>query len=440
NEIISGYPDGTFKPAQNINFAEASKIVVNAFGYETVDDAVWYRPYVEKLAELNAIPESIDGFDHKVTRGEMVEMIYRLREKLTDKPSQTYAELADNDSGTGGTSTGGSQGSGEAPMVGNCSIFPADNAWNRDISGDPLDTNSANYISYIEDLGGNQFLHADFGGGGEYGIPYIVVGADEPLIPIDFMWWPEQSDPGPYPIPGDAPVEGGSDAHVLAVEEDNCMLYELYAAEFSGGQWHAGSGAVFDLASNDLRPDGWTSADAAGLPILPGLVRYDEVLSGGINHAIRVTFSTTQRGYIHPATHFASDVTDPDAPPMGLRMRLKADYDISGFTGQTRVILEALKKYGLIVADNGSNWFITGSANVAWDDEDLNQLKTVPGSAFEVVASGEILTADGVTVSGMGRDRRFSFFPLGMLRLRRRGIFLIAVRIQRNAEIYQKNL
>jgi hypothetical protein len=200
----------------------------------------------------------------------------------------------------------------------------------------------------------------------------------------------DESDPGPYPFPPDAPIEAGSDAHVLVLDRDACRLYETFDSRFVGPGWRCGSGAVFDLRSNALRPDGWTSADAAGLPILPGLVRRDEVLSGEIRHALRFTTRRTQRAYVHPATHFASSDTDPALPPMGLRVRLEAAYDLTGFRGNARVILTALKRYGMFVADNGSDWFITGETNTAWDDDDLNQLKTVPGSAFEVVKLGSI--------------------------------------------------
>jgi hypothetical protein len=178
---------------------------------------------------------------------------------------------------------------------------------------------------------------------------------------------------------------------MLVLASGECKLYELYHAQRAANGWQAGSGAIFDLSSNALRPDSWTSADAAGLPILPGLVRYDEVQSGSIRHALRFTVETTSRGYIHPATHFASDDEDPNRPPMGLRLRLRADYDIARFTGAARVILEALQRYGLIVADNGSNWFISGATDPRWNDEDLDQLKTVPGSAFEAVYTGDIL-------------------------------------------------
>jgi hypothetical protein len=206
----------------------------------------------------------------------------------------------------------------------------------------------------------------------------------------------DESDPGPYPIPPDAPIEGGvsstGDRHVLVLDKDNCRLYETWNSHYLGPGWHCGSGAIFDLTSNKLRPDYWTSADAAGLPILPGLVRYDEaVLQQEVNHAFRFTVQSTQRAFIHPATHYASSNTDPNAPPMGLRVRLKANFDISRFSGAARVILVALKKYGMILADNGSDWFITGATDSRWNDEDLNQLKTVSGSAFEVVQTGPII-------------------------------------------------
>ncbi len=275
--------------------------------------------------------------------------------------------------------------------LGNCHVFPTDNPWNRDVSTLPVDTNSTNYLAAIAGLGGNQKLHADFGGDGAYGIPYITVPGTQSKLPVDFTDYGDESDPGPYPIPLNAPVEGGSDAHVLAVDRDHCKLYELFAASAGSSSWSAASGAVFDLTSNALRPEGWTSADAAGLPIFPGLVRYDEVANGHIDHALRFTVSRTQRAYLHPATHWASSYTNANLPPMGLRLRLKASFDVSSFTGEARVVLNALKKYGMIVADNGSNWFISGAADSRWNDTDLDQLKTVPGSAFEVVNTGETL-------------------------------------------------
>lgn len=278
------------------------------------------------------------------------------------------------------------------PKIGTCQIFPSDNPWNKDISTYPVHPNSVNYINSI---GNNGFLHADFGGNGEYGIPYVVVDNNQSNIPITFTEYGEESDAGPYPIPLSAPIEGGpssdGDRHVLAVNKDDCMLYELYHGFPQTSSWNAGSGAKFNLTSNALRPEGWTSADAAGLPIFPGLARYDEVVSGSMNHALRFTVSQTQQAYIHPATHYASSSTDPSFPPMGLRLRLKSSYNISSFTGQSRIVLETLKKYGMIVADNGSNWYITGASDTRWNDEELNQLKTVPGSAFEVVYTGNLI-------------------------------------------------
>lgn len=274
--------------------------------------------------------------------------------------------------------------SDDLPQVGDCPVFPADNAWNTDISSYPVHPMSDVYIASIS-ADGDEYLHADFGGGGEYGIPYVVVGDDQPDVPITFTAYGDESDPGPYPVPPDAPIENGGDRHVIVVDEGDCKLYELYEAEYNGEGWNASSGAVFDLTSNELRPDGWTSADAAGLPIFAGLVRYDEVETGAINHALRFTASQTQRAYIYPATHFASDSDDPALPPMGLRLRLRADYDLSGFTGQALVVLEALQTYGMILADNGTSWYITGASDPRWDDDDLNQLKDVPGSAFEAV-------------------------------------------------------
>ncbi|MCC7077482.1 MAG: hypothetical protein IT198_10185 [Acidimicrobiia bacterium] len=271
--------------------------------------------------------------------------------------------------------------------MGQCPVFPPDNAWNTDISAYPLHPNSANFIASI---GAGTRLHADFGGGGAYGIPFVTVPGSQPRVPINFTHYPDESDPGPYPFPPDAPVEGGSDRHVIVVDVDNCVLYETWLSYYVGPGWNVANGAVWNLRSNALRPLGWTSADAAGLPILPGLVRYDEVAAGSINHAIRFTVSRSQRGYILPATHFASSSTDPNRPPMGLRVRMRADYDISWITGQARVIAEAMKKYGMIVADNGSDWFFTGASDPRWNDEDLDQLKNVPGSAFEAVKTGPI--------------------------------------------------
>ncbi len=272
-----------------------------------------------------------------------------------------------------------------------CPVFPAGNPINQDISKAPVDPRSAAYIASIG-LGGH--LHPDFGSEPSYGIPYSVVGPHQRRVSVHFTAYGDQSDPGPYPIPARALVEGAGaagDRHVLVLQNGTCRLFELYeAARRADAGWDAGSGAVFNLRGNHLRPDGWTSADAAGLPILPLLVRYDEVRAGRISHALRLTVSRTQAGYIHPATHFASSAADPSLPPMGLRLRLRAGYDVSGYKGAARVVLVALKRYGMIVADNGSNWYLTGASDPRWRDGDLDQLKGVPGSAFEVVKTGAI--------------------------------------------------
>jgi hypothetical protein len=287
--------------------------------------------------------------------------------------------------------TGAAARHAAGPHEYSCPILPASNPINQDISHAPVDPNSAQYIAAI---GASGHLHADFGSNPSYGIPYTVVGPHQPLVPISFSEFGEESNPGPYPVPPGAPVEGAGeegDRHVLVLQEGSCKLYELYAARRSGAGWEAGSGATFNLRSNALRPEGWTSADAAGLPIFPLLVRYPEVHAGQIDHALRVTVERSQRGYIHPATHFASDSSDPSLPPMGLRLRLKAGFNLAAYHGEALVVLRALKRYGLIVADNGSSWYITGAPDPRWNDEDLNQLKAVPGSAFQAVRTGPIL-------------------------------------------------
>ena len=278
------------------------------------------------------------------------------------------------------------------PTIGGCQVFPSDNPWNTDISQYPVDPNSATYLAHMN--AGTTFLHPDFGRNLQYGIPFVVVPADQQFVPMKFFLYPHESDPGPYPFPSDAPIEGGShstgDRHVLVIDSGNCHLYETYRSFYKGPGWRAGNGAVFDFGSDALRPDGWTSADAAGLPIFAGLVRYDEATAGAIDHALRFTVHQTQEGYIHPATHWASSTTDPGYPPMGLRVRLKASYDISHFTGAAHVILVAMQHYGMFVADNGSDWYFTGAPDVRWSDANLNTLKAVPASAFEVVATGAI--------------------------------------------------
>ena len=233
-------------------------------------------------------------------------------------------------------------------------------------------------------------LHVDFGGNGEYGIPWTSVSGTQARVPVTFDY-ADESDPGPYPIPPDAPIEaGGGDRHIILVDRDNCTLYETFDANFIGPGWHVGSGAIFDLKSNAVRPAGWTSADAAGLPILPGLVRLDEVKAGKINHALRFTVQRTQRAWVAPATHQAGSSTDASLPPMGLRVRLKADFDISGFSPGTQVVLTALKEYGMFLADNGGDWFVSGEVNPGWNDDEMSGLADVPASAFEVVQHGPL--------------------------------------------------
>jgi len=277
--------------------------------------------------------------------------------------------------------------------TGGCPVFPQSNPWHEKVAKLPLSPLSSEYIASI---GASLDLHPDFGHERAYGIPYAVVPAAQPKVPIHFTAYGDQSNPGPYPIPRNAPVEGGQsaggDRHVLVLQKGTCMLYEMWDAHPNAdGSWNAGSGAVFNLRSNRLRPNGWTSADAAGLSVFAGLIRYDEIQKGYINHAIRFTAPETQAGFIHPATHFASDSTNPDLPPMGLRLRLEASYPITGFPRTDRIILQAMKTYGLILADNGSPWFFQGATDPRWNDTILDQLKSVPASAFEVVQTGPIL-------------------------------------------------
>jgi hypothetical protein len=289
---------------------------------------------------------------------------------------------------------GGSGGAATpAPSLGGCPMFPANNPWNEQVNSLKVRSDSNTLVQNISSAG-KVNLHADFGGAGAYGIPFDVVPASQPKVAIDYTAYGDESDPGPFPIPGNAPIEGGSastgDRHVLVLQQGTCHLYELGRAFWEGNHWNADVGVNWNLKSNALRPLGWTSADAAGLPILPGLVRYDEVAAGHIDHAVRFTAPKTQRGYILPATHYASSSPNPALPPMGLRMRLKASFSLTHYHGQALVILQALKTYGMIVADNGSSWYISGAVDKRWNDDDLNQLKSVPGAAFEAVDTGAI--------------------------------------------------
>jgi hypothetical protein len=277
-------------------------------------------------------------------------------------------------------------------------IFPPDNPWNQDISNAPVDPNSARIIAAI---GYDAQLHPDFGTvyrGAPNGIPYVVVAGSQPMVRINLTSYAGESDQGPYPVPPNAPIEGGAnsngDRHVLVVDRDNWKLYEMFSAfPNNDGSWRAASGAIFDLKSNALRPEGWTSTDAAGLPIFPGLVRYDEVFEQReIRHALRFTVKKSRRAYVFPARHYASSDTDANLPPMGMRVRLKASFDMTQFSAANRVILRALQKYGMFVADNGPNWFLSGAPDLRWSDDDLSILKIVKGHDFEVVRMDRIGT------------------------------------------------
>ncbi|MFN0277661.1 MAG: FG-GAP repeat domain-containing protein [Pyrinomonadaceae bacterium] len=297
--------------------------------------------------------------------------------------------------------------------------FPSNNAWNMDISRFPVHPNSANLIASI---GTNTGLHPDFGTfwqGSPIGIPYVVVAGSQPQVPINFIWYPGESDAGPYPIPPNAPVEGGpastGDRHVLTIDRDNWKLYETYYSfPINGGaSWDAGSGAVWNFNSNKLRPLGWTSADAAGLPIFPGLVRRDEVILGEIKHAIRFTAQTTRTSFVYPATHHAGSTSSQNAPPMGMRVRLKSTFNINSpnFSPNVRVILRAMQKYGMILADNGSNWYVTGTHDPLWNDDELSSMSRVKGSDFEVVQTPGRLLMPHSDFDGDGKTDISVFRP-----------------------------
>lgn len=311
--------------------------------------------------------------------------------------------------GSSGSGSGGSGGGGGRTGNGHlaCDVmstgagaslngfvpFTGSNLWNTDISAAPVDPNSN---SIITNWVGSVNVHPDWGTDPTYGIPYVVVDGTQPLVNVNLNAYADESDPGPMPVPASAPVEGGSsstgDRHVLVLDNGNCFLYELYNSSInSDGSWTADSTAVWDLLSDEQRPYTWTSADAAGLPIFPGLVRYDEVASGKIQHAFRFTLPKTSAAFTPPASHYAGNTSDPTAPPMGMRLRLKSSFDISGFSQQMQVILTAMQHYGLILADNGSALYVTGVSDSRWGS-DLDSLKTVPASAFEVVQMNPVYT------------------------------------------------
>ncbi|MCG6192404.1 hypothetical protein LFX25_04025 [Leptospira sp. FAT2] len=280
-----------------------------------------------------------------------------------------------------------------SPKLGNCEVFPDNNVWNTPIDGLPVHSLSQ---AYVQSIGARKKLKADFGSGlwegSPIGIPFTLKTGSPSRITFEYA---DESEPGPYPIPDDAPIEGGEasdgDRHVLVLDEKTCKLYELYHARKKGNVWTAISGAIFDLKSNALRPDGWTSADAAGLPIFPGLVRYEEIEAGEIKHAIRFTAKRTQKAYLWPARHFASKITDKNVPPMGTRFRLKASFNIDGFSKENQIILRALKKYGMILADNGSDWFLSGAPHEKWNNDLLHKLGKITGDQFEAVNSESLM-------------------------------------------------
>ena len=286
------------------------------------------------------------------------------------------------------------------PAQSGCRILPPDNIWNRPVDDLPVHSMSATWVATI---GASATVHPDFGAGlwdgGPIGIPFNLVPGTQPRVAVTFDY-EDDSDPGPYPVPPNPQIEGGpassGDRHILMIDYDHCVLYELYSAyPQPGGAWHAGSGAIFDLSSNTLRPDTWTSADAAGLPVFPGLIRYDEVAAGEIAHALRFTAPQTRRAYVWPATHYASSLTGTQYPPMGQRFRLKASFDETGFSALNRVILRALKTYGMFLADNGSAWYLSGAPDERWNNTELRQLKQLKGSDFEAVQTDALQAAPG---------------------------------------------
>jgi hypothetical protein len=321
-------------------------------------------------------------------------------------PASSQGGRAGGAGASGSAGSSGGSGSGGAgthaaestpPSLGACSVFPADNAWNQDVSALPVHADSD---TFIDSIGRDDHVHPDFGTeweGAPIGIPFISVGAGEPERAVNFVAYAEESDPGPYPLPLDAPIEGGPDSdgdrHVIAIDTSACVLYELYRGFPANGGWDADSGAVFDLNTNDEHPYTFTSADAAGLPIFPGLVRYDEVVTQGeLRHAVRFTVSRSRRALIAPARHHAGASDDPSLPPMGLRLRMKASYDCSSYSPEARVICAGLKRFGLLLADNGSDFYLSGAPDPRWDDDALGDLKLVTGDAFEAVETGPIQT------------------------------------------------
>jgi hypothetical protein len=302
---------------------------------------------------------------------------------------------------------------GQNASLGGFVPFTSNSLWNADISGTPVDANSDSIISTY--IGTGTHMHPDFGNDPTYGIPFYVVDGNQKLVGVNLGAYGGESDPGPMPVPANALIEGGAsstgDRHVLVLNNANCFLYELYNSSPNGdGSWNADSTAVWDLLGNEQRPYGWTSADAAGLPIFPGLVRYDEAAAGNIQHAFRFTLPHTRAAFTPPASHYAGNTSATTAPPMGMRLRLKASYDISGFSAQMQAILTAMKKYGLILADNGSALYVTGASDIRWGS-DLDSLKTVPAIAFEVVQMGTIYTSSNIPAGAAPAIASFTATP-----------------------------
>jgi hypothetical protein len=402
-----------FTPTQSPSFSADSRTRIMLFAKNLDllpgEDASQVRAEAEDVNHIR-YPLTVEYVGHVPAFEWMSSVVVRLHDNLGDVGDVlvgiSFHGVASNRVrvGIGHVGGGPPDDSGPIPDLGAGAslhgkrVFPTDNAWNQDVSNLPVDPNSANLIA---SMGLTKNLHPDFGtvyAGAPNGIPYIVVNGAQPLVPITFDAYGDESDPGPYPVPPNAPIEGGptssGDRHVIVIDRDNWKLYELYSAFpiNSGASWRAACGAVFDLSSNAQRPAGWTSADAAGLPIFPGLVRYDEVFElGEITHALRFTAQHTRRAYVAPARHFASSSTNPNLPPMGMRVRLKASFNINGFSPAMQVILRALKKYGMLLADNGSDWYISGAPDMRWNDDELGTLKSIKGSDFEVVQMGTIV-------------------------------------------------
>jgi hypothetical protein len=419
--VVSGYNCGGpfeacdpqsrpyFRPGANVTRGQLSKMITIAKGWEplvpstpTFNDVPADNPffgYIERVSANGVVA----GYDcgrpsepcpgryfrpvNDSTRGQASKMVWLAISGPVPTPVNTAVPTIQSTPEATATHIAGQP----------CPVFPANNIWNRNISALPTHALSDNYINSI---GLTSQVHADFGSGlwegAPIGIPFVRVGQGQPLVDIFFTEYGEESDPGPYPVPTNAPIEGGPDSsgdrHVLVVDDSSCILYEMYHAyPRANSDWEAGCGAVFPLTSNQLREVSFTSADAAGLPIYPGLVRYDEVASGAITHALRFTAPSTQRAYLWPARHFASSSTDPNLPPMGLRVRLKAAVNISTYPPEVRVILQALKDYGMFLADNGSPWYISGAPDERWDNDMLHLMDVLQGSDFEAVDESSLM-------------------------------------------------